>query len=263
MRIYGSVKDKDGKPISGAGIEVKEESFETISAYGANAAMCHYTPSDERDVTVEPWGLYLVDSGGQYPEGTTDITRTLACGPVSDVERLSYTLSVIANLRLAAARFPEGVSGLALDGIAREVFWERGLDFDHGTGHGVGFCLNVHEGPYAIRCRAAAGKSGPGFQAGIYISDEPGHYVEGSHGVRTENLLLCVKDGEASGGEKRFLKFETMTLCPLDKKPLDVSLMTARDISLFDEYHRMVFSRLSPLLDEEERRWLFEACRPL
>ncbi len=239
-----------------------EESFGTISAYGPNAAMCHYQPDRRRDVKVAPHGLYLIDSGGQYFEGTTDITRTFACGETTREEKTSYTLSVIANLRLSDARFKEGTTGLTLDHIAREPFWRRSLDYDHGTGHGVGCLLNVHERPVRIRYRVSDElEDGFGFSEGVYVSCEPGIYIEGSHGVRTENLLLCVNDYENEFGQ--FCRFEICTLCPMDKDPLDLSLMEERDIELFNAYHALVYSRLREHLDEEEQEWLAKACAPL
>ena len=239
-----------------------DESFGTISAYGTNAAMCHYAPSPEHDTVIEERGLYLVDSGGQYYEGTTDVTRTWACGPITKEERTSLTLSVIANMRLAAARFLEGTNGVALDYIAREPFWTRGLNFNHGSGHGVGYLLNVHERPVGIRYRIVPERqdSYP-FSEGMFVSDEPGLYIEGSHGVRTENLLMCVNDYRNEYGQ--FCKFETYTLCPIDKDALDVSLMTDRDLELFNAYQKKVYEALSPRLTEAERTWLAEICAPL
>ena len=239
-----------------------EESFTTISAYGENAAMCHYHPSKEHDVPIRPRGLYLVDSGGQYYEGTTDITRTWACGETTREERESYTLSVIANLRLADARFLEGTGGACLDHIAREPFWRRGLNFDHGTGHGVGYMLNVHERPVGIRYKAVPERLDQyPFREGMFVSDEPGVYIAGSHGVRTENLLMCVNDMKNEYGQ--FCRFEIYTLCPIDKRPLDMSLMEEHDIELLDSYHRMVYERLSPYLSGEELSWLEKMCAPV
>ena len=238
------------------------ESFETISAYGSNAAMCHYSPSQDHDRRISPKGLYLVDSGGQYTDGTTDVTRTFCCGPLSYMERLSYTLTVIGCLRLSDAVFPEGTGGAVLDQIARAPFWQRHLDYDHGTGHGVGYMLNVHEGPASIRFRSAvSAKSDYGLREGIFISDEPGHYVEGNHGARTENLLMCVKD--MSDPTESFCRFDIYTLCPIDKEGIDKSLMDEEDMALLDDYHKKVFDELSPYLEGEELAWLQEACSPL
>lgn len=238
------------------------ESFETISAYGANAAMCHYSPSKEQDTPIEPKGLYLVDSGGQYYEGTTDVTRTWSCGPLTDQERLSLTLSVISNMRLADARFLKGTSGAALDYIAREPFWRRGLNYDHGTGHGVGYLLNVHERPVGIRYKAVPERQDQWpFSEGMFVSDEPGLYIEGSHGVRTENMLMCVNDYKNEYGQ--FCRFEVYTLCPIDKYALDASIMDERDKRLFNAYQEKVLAELSPFLKGEELCWLQDICAPL
>ena len=238
------------------------DSFTTIAAYGKNAAMCHYAPTKEQHDEIRAEGMYLVDSGGQYLEGTTDVTRTIACGPVSPVEKRDFTLSVIANLRLADARFLEGTSGLALDYIAREPFWTRGLNYNHGTGHGVGYCLNVHERPVGIRYKlTAASREGSPLSEGAFVSDEPGLYIEGSHGVRTENMLMCVNDYSNEYGQ--FCRFETYTLCPVDRELLDLSIMTDRDIELLNAYHKKVQDALLPRLSKEEGAWLLQACAPL
>lgn len=237
-----------------------DESFTTISAYGANAAMCHYSPSYENDTVIEPKGLYLVDSGGQYYEGTTDVTRTWACGELTEDERLHFTLSVMSMLRLADVRFPEGTCGVALDYAAREEFWRRGLNFNHGTGHGVGYFLNVHERPVGIRYKIVPERldSYP-FYEGMLVSDEPGMYIEGSHGVRTENLILSEKDYENEFGT--FLRFRHLTMAPIDITALDTSVMTDNDIRLLNDYHKKVRENLLPYMDEEEKDWLIEATR--
>lgn len=237
------------------------ESFETISAYADNAAMAHYAPSDKADVSILPKGLYLVDSGGQYPEGTTDITRTWSCGSLTDREKECFTLTVMANLRLADQIFPSGTSGLTLDQPARDVFWRRGLNYNHGTGHGVGFCLNVHEGPPGIRYRASTLEGAYPVTEGMYISDEPGYYEEGQFGIRTENMLLAVPYMDSAYG--RFLRFEIMTFCPIDKTCLKTDIMEKRDIELLNRYHESVFKELSGDLDETERKWLEAACAPI
>ena len=240
-----------------------EESFPTISAYGPNAAMAHYMPDPdpERDTVIKPCGLYLVDSGGQYPEGTTDVTRTWSCGPISREEREAVTLAVIANLRLADARFPEGTSGTVIDYPARELFWRRGMNYNHGTGHGVGHVLNVHEAPVGIRYRALTPEGAWPLKEGMYLSDEPGFYKADAFGVRIENLLLVRHDYTNTYG--RFMKFETVTLCPIDKSCLDTSLMSGEDIRLLNRYHQKVYEELCDDMDEEEREWLYAACEPL
>ena len=240
-----------------------EESFSTISAYGKNAAMAHYSPSPlpEKTVEIKPYGLYLVDSGGQYLEGTTDVTRTMSCGAVTDEERIGYTLTVMASLRLADEKFIEGTLGPVIDLAAREVFWKRGLNYNHGTGHGVGFCLNVHEGPVGIRYRAATIEGAYPLYEGMYLSDEPGMYVEGKYGIRTENLLLVKHDRTNEYG--RFMCFEIMNFCPIDKSCLDISIMEQRDIKLLNAYHKNVYDKLCNDMNEDELIWLKGMCAPV
>lgn len=237
------------------------DSFETISAYGENAAMCHYAPSEDRDVKILPKGLYLVDSGGHYYEGSTDITRTWACGPLTDEEKKGCTLTAIANLRLSDLEFKEGTSGQTVDLAARSVFWKEGLDYNHGTGHGVGYLLNVHEGPAGIRPKVNASAAYGGMYEGVYVSDEPGLYIEGKYGVRLENMLLCVKDFTNEYGT--FMHFDVLTTVPFDRDAIDKSLMEPGDILLYDRYHKRVFETISPYLDDEERDWLRKICMPL
>ena len=237
------------------------ESFNTISAYGPNAAMAHYMPSENAEVPIEPHGFYLVDSGGQYYEGTTDITRTLGCGELTDRERRAFTLTLCANLRLAAAVFPSGCSNLVLDYAAREPFWKYGMNYNHGTGHGVGYLLNVHEAPVGIRYKASTQEGIYPLEEGMYLSDEPGFYQQGSFGVRLENLLLVKKMYENEYGS--FLSFETCTLVPFDTSCIEPSLMTAEDIRLLNSYHERVYRELSADLNERERKWLEMQCRPV
>ena len=239
-----------------------ELSFNTISAYGANAAMCHYHAVPGQDARLEAKGLYLVDSGGQYLEGTTDITRTFALGPVTEEERMHYTLVLMSMLRLGHVKFLTGCSGLTLDYAAREVLWKYGLDFNHGTGHGVGYLLNVHERPVGIRFRIVPERqdSTP-FMPGMVCSDEPGLYFEGSHGIRTENLIFCKEAEKTQFGQ--FLCFEYLTYVPIDLDPIDVSLMEDQDIEYLNEYHGQVYEKIAPYLNEEEAAWLKEATRPI
>lgn len=237
-------------------------SFETISAYGPNAAMCHYSATPESDAIIEPHGLYLVDSGGQYYEGTTDITRTIAMGPITDEEREHFTLVAMSMLRLGHVKFLYGSSGMTLDYVAREPFWSRGLNFNHGTGHGVGYLLNVHEAPVGFRWKAVVERTEwAAFEEGMVCSDEPGLYIEGSHGVRTENLLVCRKAEKNEYGQ--FMEFEYLTYVPIDLDALDVTLMEKRDIEYLNEYHRQVFEKISPYLDADEKEWLKEATREM
>lgn len=237
-------------------------SFDTISAYGANAAMCHYKAVAESDTKVEPKGLYLVDSGGQYYEGTTDVTRTIAVGPLTEKEREHFTLTVISMLRLGAVKFLYGSRGLTLDYVAREPFWSRGINFDHGTGHGVGYLLNVHERPNGIRWRMVPERQDNCvLEEGMVTSDEPGVYIEGSHGVRTENLIVCKKAEENEYGQ--FMEFEFLTMAPIDLEALDKSIMTERDVRLLNDYHRKVYENISPYLTQEEAQWLKENTRAI
>lgn len=239
-----------------------ELSFTTISAYGANAAMCHYHADRENCAVLEPKGLYLVDSGGQYQEGTTDITRTMALGPVTAEEKEHYTLVLMSMLRLANVKFLAGCSGLSLDYAARELLWQRGLDYNHGTGHGVGYLLNVHERPVGIRYRVVPERQeGYPFEPGMVCSDEPGLYIEGSHGIRTENLIYCREDEKTPYGQ--FLKFEYLTFVPIDLAPVDVALMEERDIAYLNAYHARVYEKIAPHLTAEEAVWLKEVTMPV
>ena len=237
-------------------------SFATISAYGSNAAMCHYHAKREACARLEAKGLYLVDSGGQYLEGTTDITRTVALGPVTEEEKTHYTLVLMSMLRLGHVKFLHGCSGLSLDYVAREPLWKHGLDYNHGTGHGVGYLLNVHERPVGIRFRFVPERqdSVP-FEPGMVCSDEPGLYIEGSHGIRTENLFYCTEDEKTDYGQ--FLRFEYLTYVPIDLEPVDVSLMEERDIAYLNEYHKQVYEKLSPWLTKKEAAWLETVTRPI
>ncbi len=236
-----------------------EESFHTISAYGANAAMAHYAPSKEQNAVIEPHGLYLVDSGGHYYEGTTDVTRTWSCGNISEAELRAVTLCVVANLRLADGKFLEGTSGLTLDYAARELFWRRGMNYNHGTGHGVGYVLNVHESPVGIRYKPSALDGAYPMYEGMYVSDEPGFYEAGSYGVRIENMLMVNKDYANEYGS--FCSFETCTLVPFDRDCIDASLMNAEDINLYNKYQQRVYDELHDELNEDERAWLKEICK--
>ena len=237
-----------------------EASFDTISAYGENAAMCHYSATPESDKTIEAKGLYLVDSGGQYYEGTTDITRTIALGPVTEKEREHFTLVAISMLRLGHAKFLYGCRGLSLDYIARQPLWERGLNYDHGTGHGVGYLLNVHERPNGIRYKMVPERMDSAvIEEGMICSDEPGLYIEGSHGIRTENLIVSKKGEKNQYGQ--FMEFEFLTFVPIDLDALDVTLMEERDIQYLNEYHRQVYEKISPYLTGEECEWLMAVTR--
>ena len=239
----------------------RELSFATIAGYAAHGAIVHYEAEPATDVRLKPEGLLLLDSGAQFDCGTTDITRTLALGPTTDEERRVYTLVLKGHLALARLRFPEGTTGLQLDTAARQPLWAEGYDFGHGTGHGVGSHLCVHEGPHQIRKNLRACTLIP-FGPGLTVTDEPGIYVEGRFGVRIENVLLCQPAGETPFG--RFLGFETLTLCPYDLRPLDRSLLTPEEAAQINAYHTEVRTRLLPLLtDEADRQWLRRATEPL
>ena len=237
-------------------------SFENISAYGAHGAIVHYEPTPETDIPLERHGLLLLDSGGQYESGTTDITRTIPLGPLTDEERRVYTLVLKGHLALARMHFPEGTTGLQLDTVARADLWAAGYDYGHGTGHGVGSRLCVHEGNYQIRKDSGRACTLKPFHAGMTVTDEPGVYVEGRFGVRIENTLLCVPAEETPFG--RFLRFETLTLCPYDLRPVDRSLLTPPEVAQINAYHALVRERLMPhLADEADRRWLEAATEAI
>ena len=235
-------------------------SFATISAYGAHGAMCHYSATPESSIPLEPRGLYLIDSGGQYYEGTTDITRTIAMGPVTDEEKEHFTLVLMSMLRLGDVKFLHGCRGLSLDYAAREPLWRRGLNYEHGTGHGVSYLSSVHERPNGIRFKMVPERQDKAvMEAGMITSDEPGVYIEGSHGIRTENLVLCVEDEKNEYGQ--FLRFEYLTYVPIDLEVIDREIMSERDVELLNRYHEQVYEKISPYLDEDERVWLAEATR--
>lgn len=237
-------------------------SFDTICAYGEHAALPHYSATAESNVPVEPRGFLLVDSGGQYYEGTTDITRTIAVGPLTDEERAHFALVLRGMLSLAFARFPYGCRGANLDALCREPLWNAGLDFKHGTGHGVGYLLNVHEGPNSFRWRIADDKvDSCVLEEGMLTSDEPGLYFEGSHGIRTENLILCRK-GEKTDSVQ-YMYFETVTCAPIDLDAIDPSLLNETERKQLNAYHAFVFEKLAPLMDRDEREWLRRYTRSI
>ena len=233
-------------------------SFDNISAYGANAAMMHYSAKEETAAELKPEGFLLVDSGGHYYEGTTDITRTIAMGSVTKLQKQHYTAVLMGNLRLMDAKFRYGLSGAHLDYLAREPLYRMGLDFKHGTGHGVGYLLNVHEGPNAIRSRVA--EDGV-FKQGMITSDEPGLYIEGAYGIRLENLILCVHAEKTEYGQ--FMQFEPLTFVPFDPEAVDLEMLTGRDKELFEGYQKQVYETLAPYLTEEEKQWLLRETRNL
>lgn len=230
-------------------------SFDTIAAYREHGAIVHYEATPETAAELRPEGLILIDSGAQYLDGTTDITRTVALGPVTDEERLVYTLVLKGHIQLELCKFPRGASGTQLDALARKDMWAYGYNYLHGTGHGVGSYLNVHEGPHQIRMEY---KPAP-LVEGMTVTDEPGIYLPGRFGVRTENTLLVVPYRETGFG--RFLQFEPLTLCPIDTAPVITDMLTGDEKAWLNAYHRTVFDRIAPLLDDEaDRQWLANAC---
>ena len=236
-------------------------SFDTIAAYGSNAAMMHYQAKPESFAYLKAEGMLLVDSGVHDLDGTTDITRTFVLGPVSDEEKKAFTLTAVSMLRLADAVFIEGCSGENLDVIAREPMWKCGWDYKCGTGHGVGHILSVHEGPHCMRYRALNGNLSERFVPGMIVTDEPGVYREGRYGIRTENELVCRKWGETGDGS--FLCFEHMTFIPIDLDGIDENYLNEDDRRLLNAYHKKVYEKLSGLLNEEEALWLKEHTREI
>ncbi len=233
-------------------------SFTTIAGYGPHAAIVHYHATEDSSIPLERKGLLLLDSGGQYYEGTTDVTRTIALGPVTAEEKKHFTLVLQGMLDLSAAVFPKGCCGFHLDALARSPLWRQGLDFGHGTGHGIGYMLCVHEPPIGFSFRRTARYDTERLLPGMVISDEPGVYIEGSHGVRIENQLLC-RESDMPG----FFCFETLTLVPIDRDAIDLKWLDAAGRERLDAYHQRVYAAIAPHLTEDERRWLKEATRPL
>lgn len=232
----------------------RDISFDSIFGYEHHGAIVHYEATPETDIEVKPRGLLLMDTGAQYLDGTTDITRTVALGDITEEQRHVYTLVLKGHIGLAMAKFPERASGTQLDILARQAMWREGMNFMHGTGHGVGSYLNVHEGPHQIRMEW---KPAP-LVAGMTVTNEPGLYLEGKFGIRTENTMIVTPYKETAFG--RFLQLEPLTLCPIDTAPIDFSMMTAEEINWLNQYHKTVYEKLSPLLDDEEREWLNTAC---
>ena len=232
-------------------------SFDTIVGYEAHGAIVHYEATPETDIPVKPYGLVLIDSGAQYQDGTTDITRTIALGSLTEEQRRVYTLVLKGHIQLDMCQFPDGVCGSQIDAIARESMWREGYNYMHGTGHGVGSYLNVHEGPHQIRMEW---RPAP-LHAGMTVTDEPGLYLEGKFGVRIENTLLIVPAETTPFG--KFLKFETLTLAPIDTTPIIQDMLTPEELTWLNNYHHRVYETLSPYLEKNEKKWLEEATRPL
>ncbi len=239
--------------------EFLDLSFPTIAGYKANAAMMHYEATPDSFAVLKPEGMLLVDSGGQYLGGTTDVTRTIVLGPISDEIKKHYTLVAAGMLQMTNAKWLYGCSGRNLDIMAREPLWEIGLDYKCGTGHGVGYILNVHEGPQNLRWRFTGGMTEAVIEAGMDVTNEPGVYVEGSHGIRIENVMV------AKNGEKneygQFMYFDTLTYAPIDLDAIDLKYLSPRQREYLNDYHRRVYEKVSPYLTEEEKEWLEEATR--
>lgn len=237
-------------------------SFDTICAYGPNAAMMHYAATPESNAELKPEGFLLVDSGGHYYEGTTDITRTMALGPITDEMRLHFTTVCRSNLNLANAKFLYGCTGINLDILSRGPLWNMGIDYKCGTGHGVGYILNVHEGPNGFRWRVVPERHDSGvLEEGMITTDEPGVYLEGKYGIRTENELVCHKAEKNEYGQ--FMNFENITYAPIDLDAIDPDEMTCREKKMLNDYHKMVYDTLSPYMTEEENEWLKKYTRAI
>lgn len=238
------------------------ESFEPIMAYGSHGAIVHYSATPKTDIPLAPKGFLLADTGGHYLEGSTDITRTIVLGALTEEEKKYFTLVLMGHLNLSAAHFLYGVRGANLDCLARRPLWEQGLDYNHGTGHGVGYLLNVHEGPNSFAWQTSGGVLRSAvFEEGMVTSNEPGFYAEGKFGIRHENLMLCVKGVQNQYGQ--FMEFETLTMVPFDLEAVVPEMMTKKQKNLLNCYHRKVREVLSPYLPEEERIWLEEATRAI
>lgn len=237
-------------------------SFAPIFGYQEHGAIVHYSATKESDAVLKPEGFILMDTGGQYPEGTTDITRTVALGPLTKEQKIHYTAVLRGNLNLAGAKFLHGCVGANLDYLARQPLWEKGLDYKHGTGHGVGYFLNVHEGPNNIRWKIGPRPQDHAvLEEGMITSDEPGLYLEGAYGIRLENLILCKIAQQNAYG--KFMQFETLTLVPFDRDSIDADEMSSQEKQLLNAYHKKVYETLAPFMNEEERSWLLEETKVL
>ncbi|MBQ7919760.1 MAG: aminopeptidase P family protein [Lachnospiraceae bacterium] len=236
-------------------------SFPTIAAYGANAAMMHYEATEESHAVLEPKGMLLVDSGGQYMGGTTDVTRTIVLGEISDEIKKHYTLTAAGMLELTHARWIYGCTGRNLDILARKPLWDIGIDYQCGTGHGIGYILNVHEGPQNVRWRFAPGTKEVAIEEGMIISNEPGVYIADSHGIRIENIVVARNDSKNEYGQ--FMHFDTLTYAPIDLEAIDVSLLSQKQREYLNEYHKAVYEKVSPFLNDEEKQWLLNATKEI
>ena len=235
----------------------RDISFDTIAGYATHAAIVHYEATPETDIPLEPHGMILIDSGAQYQDGTTDITRTIALGPVSDYEKHVYTLVLKGHIQLAMCKFPKGAAGTQMDILARSAMWREGLNYLHGTGHGVGSYLNVHEGPHQFRMEWMPAP----FVEGMTVTDEPGIYHPDRFGVRIENTMIVEKYKTTEFGE--FLQFDALTLCPIDTAPIDVSMLSDEEVEWLNSYHRRVYDAIAPHVSMDEREWLREATKEI
>lgn len=235
----------------------RDISFDTIAGYQAHGAIVHYEATPETDIPLKPEGLLLLDSGAQYQDGTTDITRTIALGPITEEMKHIYTLVLKAHIQLELAKFPDGASGTQLDALGRECMWREGFNFLHGTGHGVGSYLSVHEGPHQIRMEYMPTP----LRAGMTLTDEPGLYLAGKFGVRIENTVLLSDYMKTEFG--KFLQIEPLTLCPIDTAPIDLTMLMPEELAWLNEYHAKVYAELAPYLDEEEKKWLRNATKTI
>ena len=235
----------------------RDISFDTIAGYATHAAIVHYEATPETDIPLEPHGVILIDSGAQYQDGTTDITRTIALGPVSDYEKHVYTLVLKGHIQLAMCKFPKGAAGTQMDILARSAMWREGLNYLHGTGHGVGSYLNVHEGPHQFRMEWMPAP----FVEGMTVTDEPGIYLPDRFGVRIENTMIVEKYKTTEFGE--FLQFDALTLCPIDTAPIDVSMLSDEEVEWLNSYHRRVYDAIAPHVSMDEREWLREATKEI
>lgn len=235
----------------------RDISFDTIAGYQAHGAIVHYEATPETDIPLKPEGLLLLDSGAQYQDGTTDITRTIALGPITEEMKHIYTLVLKAHIQLELAKFPDGASGTQLDALGRECMWREGLNFLHGTGHGVGSYLSVHEGPHQIRMEYMPTP----LRAGMTLTDEPGLYLAGKFGVRIENTVLLSEYMDTEFG--KFLQIEPLTLCPIDTAPVDMTMLLPEELAWLNDYHAKVYAELAPYLDEEEKKWLENATKAI
>lgn len=235
----------------------RDISFDTIAGYQAHGAIVHYEATPETDIPLKPEGLLLLDSGAQYQDGTTDITRTIALGPITEEMKHIYTLVLKAHIQLELAKFPDGASGTQLDALGRECMWREGFNFLHGTGHGVGSYLSVHEGPHQIRMEYMPTP----LRAGMTLTDEPGLYLAGKFGVRIENTVLLSGYMKTEFG--KFLQIEPLTLCPIDTAPIDLTMLMPEELAWLNEYHAKVYAELAPYLDEEEKKWLENATKTI